>query len=205
LRIASGVGASQMQNVRVLSSEMNELIHVTASSAWRRFCEQQQPAARILWDACDPLFTPSALGPFVDVARVTGGELEELVERGGRPHEVVSALVRVVAERSPTVLVLDDLHWADEATLDVLRLLGRRADEIRALVLGIYRDDELNHAHPLRVVLGELTSGRGIHRLEVLPLSPAALSGLAERLGSLTGSPFRCARSCSSVALMSAI
>jgi ATP/maltotriose-dependent transcriptional regulator MalT len=146
----------------------------------RRFCEQQHSSARILWGACNALFTPRALGPFVDVARVTGGELGELVERGGRPHEVLSALVGVLGERSPAVLVLDDLHWADEATLDVLRLLGRRLDQVCALVIAMYRDDELGREHPLRVVLGELTSGRGIHRLGLLPLSPAAVCELAE-------------------------
>jgi ATP/maltotriose-dependent transcriptional regulator MalT len=170
----------------VVSSGQGRLVFVRGEAGVgktelvRRFCEQQHPSARILWGACNALFTPRALGPFVDVARVTGGELEVLVERGGRPHEVLSALVGVLAERSPTVLVLDDLHWADEATLDVLRLLGRRLDQVRALVIAMYRDDELNREHPLRVVLGELTSGRGIHRLGLLPLSPTAVGELAE-------------------------
>jgi DNA-binding CsgD family transcriptional regulator len=170
----------------VLSSGQGRLVFVRGEAGIgktevvRRFCEQQQPSPRILWGACDPLFTPRALAPFIDVARVTGGELEELVVRGARPHEVLAALVRVLAERSATVLVLDDFHWADEATLDVLRLLGRRVDQVRALVIAMYRDDELDRAHPLRVTLGELASGRGIHRLGLLPLSPAAVAELAE-------------------------
>ena len=60
--------------------------------------------------------------------------------------------------RAPTILVLEDLHWADEATLDVLRLLGRRVETVPALVLASYRDDELDRGHPLRVVLGELAA-----------------------------------------------
>jgi hypothetical protein len=63
------------------------------------------------------------------------------MDRGGLPHEVVSVLAQYVARRGPTVVVLEDLHWADEATLDVLRLLGRRIDAIRALVLATFRDD----------------------------------------------------------------
>ena len=149
----------------------------------RRFCEEQRPPMRVLWGACDALFTPRALGPLVDIARVTGGELEELVERGGRPHEVLSALVRAVARRSPTVVVLEDLHWADEATLDVLRLLGRRVDQVRALVVATYREDELDRVHPLRVVLGELATGRGIERLGLPPLSAKAVAELAEPYG----------------------
>src|SRR5437763_9902834 len=84
----------------------------------RAFCEQRP--FRILWGACEALFTPRALAPFVDVAEATGGELATLVERGARPHEVLSALTREVAKRSPTALVIEDVHWADEATLDVL-------------------------------------------------------------------------------------
>ena len=65
------------------------------------------------------------------------------------------------AARAPTILVLEDLHWADEATLDVLKLLARRIETIPALVLASYRDDELDRAHPLRIVLGELATRPG--------------------------------------------
>ena len=124
----------------------------------RRFCEQLRPSARILWGACEALFTPRPLGPFADVAEATGGELERLVEHGGRPHEVLAALTQEVSQATPTVLVLEDLHWADEATLDVLRLLGRRVDRFGALAVATYRDDELDNHHPLRIVLGELAT-----------------------------------------------
>jgi DNA-binding CsgD family transcriptional regulator/tetratricopeptide (TPR) repeat protein len=146
----------------------------------RRFCDQRGPRSRILWGACEALFTPRALGPFVDVSQLVGGELEDLLERGARPHQVLSALAREASKGSPTVLVLEDLHWADEATLDVLRLLGRRVDEFRALVVGTYRDDELAAAHPLRVVLGELARTQGVARLDIARLSPGAVATLAE-------------------------
>jgi ATP/maltotriose-dependent transcriptional regulator MalT len=146
----------------------------------RQFCAAQGSQCRILRGACEALFTPRALGPFVDVAQTVGGELEELVQRGGRPHEVLSALARELANVSPTVLVLEDLHWADEATLDVLRLLGRRSDGISALVLATYRDDELDARHPLRVVVGELARARGVESLELERLSSNAVGALAE-------------------------
>jgi len=64
-------------------------------------------------------------------------------------------------ERGTTpVLVIEDVHWADEATLDVLRLLGRRIESVRALVIATYRDDELGREHPLRVVVGALATAR---------------------------------------------
>jgi predicted ATPase len=129
----------------------------------RRFCAAQ--ATRVLWGACEPLRTPRPLGPFLDVAQATGGALAELVRGAAKPHEVAAALLDDLRRRDPTVLVLEDMHWADEATLDVLTLLGRRVGATRALVLASYRDDELDRAHPLRIVLGELATSRAITRL----------------------------------------
>jgi DNA-binding CsgD family transcriptional regulator/tetratricopeptide (TPR) repeat protein len=149
----------------------------------RRFCDQHKGSARILWGACDALLTPDPLGPLFDIAEVTGGELGELVSGGARPHEMVGALIRELDRRQPVVLVLEDVHLADEATLDVLTLLGRRIHAVRALILASYRDDELDHAHPLRMVLGELATEQGVRRLEVNPLSAAAVARLAEPHG----------------------
>src|SRR6478609_10800158 len=59
----------------------------------RRFCDEHEPPARVLWGACDALFTPGALGPLLEVAETTGGEFEELVSSGGvQPHQVAAAL-----------------------------------------------------------------------------------------------------------------
>jgi DNA-binding CsgD family transcriptional regulator/tetratricopeptide (TPR) repeat protein len=153
----------------------------TALVQW--FCDQHCPPARALWGGCDPLFAPRALGPFADIARVTGGDLEELVECGGRSHEVLDALATEVATRTPTLVVLEDLHWADEATLDVLRLLGRRIDGVRALVIATYRDDELGPSHPLRVVVGELVRAPGTTTIDLAPLSPGGVAQLADPYG----------------------
>jgi DNA-binding CsgD family transcriptional regulator len=71
------------------------------------------------------------------------------------------------------------LHWADEATLDVLSLLGRRIEAAPALVVASYRDDELDHEHPLRIVVGELATRESVKRLRLEPLTPAAIAQLA--------------------------
>jgi hypothetical protein len=94
----------------------------------RRFCDDHRGSARILWGACDPLFTPRPLGPLLDVAETAGGELADVVQEGGKPHAVASALMHELGSRATTVLVLDDVQWADEATLDVVGLVGRRVD-----------------------------------------------------------------------------
>jgi DNA-binding CsgD family transcriptional regulator len=149
----------------------------------RRFCAGQGRSASVLWGACDALFTPRPLGPLLDVAEATGGSLAELVASAARPHEVAAALAVELRTRGPAILILEDLHWADEATLDVLRLLGRRVESLPVLVLGTYRNDEVDAVHPLRMVLGELATGRGVRRLHVEPLSPSAVASLAEPHG----------------------
>jgi predicted ATPase/DNA-binding CsgD family transcriptional regulator len=147
----------------------------------RRFSEDKRDAVRVLSGACDALFTPRALGPFLDIAEQAGGELAELVERGAKPHYVASSLIAELRAAGPALVVLEDLHWADEATLDVLRLLGRRVEEVPALVVSTYRDDELGSTHPLRQVLGELGTAPSVDRLLLPPLSREAVRELAAR------------------------
>ncbi len=142
----------------------------------REFAEGRQ----VLWGACDPLHTPRPLGPLLDVADAAGGELQELVTSGPRPAVLVTALLRTLREAPGTVLVLEDVHWADEGTLDVLRLLGRRMEGVPALALVTFRDDEPG---PLRVVLGELATAMGVERIELPPLSAEAVRALAEPHG----------------------
>ncbi|TMK33345.1 MAG: helix-turn-helix transcriptional regulator, partial [Actinobacteria bacterium] len=124
----------------------------------QRFCAEHPDDARLLWGACDGLHTPRPLGPFVDIALATGDPLEEIVDRGDKPQAVFAALRDELNAKKPTIVVLEDVHWADEATLDILRLLGRRIEAVEALVIATYRDDELDRTHPLRIVVGELAT-----------------------------------------------
>ena len=142
-----------------------------------RFCQRQ--ADRVLWGACEALFTPRPLGPFLDIAEKLGGTLRTLVARDALPYEVASDLIRELSDGSPTILVVEDMHWADEATLDVLRSLARRLSALPALIVVSYRDDELDRAHPLRTVLGELVTSSALTRIAVAPLSAAGVGQLA--------------------------
>ncbi len=149
----------------------------------RRFCDERAGGARVLWGACDALFTPTPLGPFLDIADSTGGSLAEVVEAGGGPFEVATALMGELRARPPTIVVLEDVHSADDATLDVLRLLGRRVSSLPAVVLVTYRQTELSRFHPLRQVLGEFGAERSTVRLTLAPLSADAVARLAEERG----------------------
>jgi DNA-binding CsgD family transcriptional regulator len=154
-------------------------------------------SVRVLSGACDSLITPRPLGPLADIAEQTGGELALTLEQSAGAGAVLSALGRELRRRRPTVVVLEDLHWADEATLDLLRLLGRRIEMMPALVVATYRDDELDRSHPLRIVLGELPRAN-VTRLPLNRWSLAAVADLAQEHGidpeelhrSTSGNPF---------------
>ena len=173
------VGRSKRGQVLLVGGEAG----VGKTTLLRGFCEARGQLARVLWGACDPLFTPSPLGPLLEVAEGSGGELQAVVARGAMPYEVVTALAHELRARTPTVFVLEDVHWADEATLDVLRLLAARVETVPALVVASYRDDQLDRAHPLRILLGELTGGRTVGRIRLGRLSLGAVAQLAEPYG----------------------
>ncbi len=146
----------------------------------RAFCDEPGRPGRAVWGTCDPLFTPRPLGPLLTVSEDMGGELKDVLGDGAMPHEVAAALASGLRANAPTVLVLEDVHWADEATLDVLRLLARRLEPIPALVVATYRDAELHPKHPLRIMIGELATSRTVERIRLEPLSQAAVAQLAE-------------------------
>ena len=176
LAAASGVTGGQL---RFVGGEAG----AGKTTLLRHFCGERGDSARVLWGACDALFTPRPLGPLQDVAEQTQGELKQVVDTAARPHDITTALIHELASRTPTVVVFEDLHWADEATLDVVRLLARRLDTTGALVLASYRDDELDREHPLRLVLGELTGVKAVGRVSVPPLSAVGVAALAEPHG----------------------
>ncbi len=137
----------------------------------RQFCAGAA-AARVLSGACDGLFTPRPLGPLLDIARDDRGQFAALLTRRRAASRGGDGARTRTGDAEATVLVLEDVHWADEATLDVLKLLARRAQTVPALVLVSYRDDELDRAHPLRVVVGRARAAQGTRRVKLMPLSP---------------------------------
>src|ERR1700730_470403 len=175
--LIADVRASSQGRLVLLGGEAG----VGKTALLRRFCETQEKSVAILWGACQPLRTPRPLGPFLDAAEATGGELQELVSGAARPHEVAAALLRELRARGPTVLVLEDLHWADEATLDVMSLVGARIGSAPVLVLASYRDAELDRSEQPRFVLGELVASP--QRIKLEALSQAAVAELAEPHG----------------------
>ena len=137
--------------------------------------------ALLLLGACDPLLTPRALGPVRDIARRAGGELAAALD-SGTPRETVvaAALDELDARPPPRAMVIEDAHWADEGTLDLLTVLGRRVGGTTGTLVVTFRSDEAGPG--LRAAVGQLPPGV-VRRVDLAPLSPGAVDQLARRAG----------------------
>jgi DNA-binding CsgD family transcriptional regulator/tetratricopeptide (TPR) repeat protein len=145
--------------------------------AWR---ERRSTADPVLWGACDPIVPPRPLAPLFDVATEAGGELPRLLRAEAARDRLFRALLDALRGLAGTpCLVLEDVHWADESTRDLMRFLGRRLPGLQALIVATYCTDEVGPRHPLTRVLGDLSTARGVVRLRLEPLSLAAVRALA--------------------------
>jgi DNA-binding CsgD family transcriptional regulator len=155
-----------------------------------------RPDIRWFWGACDGGFTPRPLGPLYDIAGAAGGRLRELCAPDTDRNELFAAFADLLAANGPTGIVLEDLHWADEATLDWLSHVSRRLAGLPALVLVTYRDDEPGDDGLLADVMGRIAAHGSTRRMHLPRLTDGAVRRLAgERdiadLHALTGgNPF---------------
>jgi len=135
---------------------------------------------RMLVGYCDDLATPRTLGPFRDLAGSVGTELSRAVADGSERDRVLTALrTELTWPEHPTVLVIEDVHWADDATLDALRYLVRRIADLPAVLVLTYRDDELNREHPLHGLLGQASRSDHVRHLPLRRLSQQAVRQLS--------------------------
>jgi len=157
---------------------------VGKTSLLRWFCDLSRHKARIAWGSCEPLSTPGALGAVIELAQALDEDLARVLGRAGQRPRAFRLLLEALSHRErPTLVVLEDLHWADEATLDFVRFAGRRMADTCAVAIATYREDEVGHAHPLRVLMGDLATGTCVHRMTLPPLTDAAVRVLAEGSG----------------------
>src|SRR5512132_1416307 len=151
------------------------------TSLVRALARRVRGEARVLMAACDDLVASRTLGPLRDAAVGGDGPLAAALAEEGPVDRVFAALLEELAEERPTVLVVEDVHWADDATLDVLGYAARRVDTVGAVLVLTMRD-ELDPRHPLHRLLGALT-GCPVHRIELAPLSRGAVQSLAAGSG----------------------
>ena len=139
-----------------------------------------QGRVRLLRGVCDGSATPRPLGPFIDAfPQLTGSapgadraQLLTMITEGLR-----------AAGGVPAVLLIEDAHWADQASLDLLRSLVMRIGGFHALVIVTYRSDEVDLAHPLGVLVGDVAGRPAVHRYEVPVLSVEAVRALVVEAG----------------------
>lgn len=167
------------------------------SSFVRHVLDDAAGAARCGVGGCDGSSTPAPLGALLDLLPVLP---PDVWPEGASRHDVFARLVQTLREPGPApwLLVVEDLHWADEATLDLVRHLARRIHECRALVLVTYRPDEVPSVPGLRSLLGDTASASGTRRIGLPPLTRDAVATLvaasatrrpvdADRLHAVTG------------------
>ncbi|MHB1834740.1 MAG: ATP-binding protein [Solirubrobacteraceae bacterium] len=148
------------------------------TSLMRALRERERERAAILTGACEPLSVPVPLGPVRELFAAAGaGDLAAL---GSDDRLALAMAVRTaLAARAPVVAIVEDVHWADPLTLDLLRILARRIEELGIALVVSYRDDELD-AHPaLGLLLGDLAGGPFVERISLRPLSKPAVQELA--------------------------
>jgi DNA-binding CsgD family transcriptional regulator len=155
--LAGEAGIGKTALVRAFASSANVPVHV---------------------GSCEPLDVPAPLGPLLDIAATLGGSIAEPTGSAA----VGRKLLAVLAARGPAVVVVEDCHWADAATLDVLRVAGRRIERVRAVLLVTYRDDGATD-EPVRVFAGDVATAANVVRLEPRRLSADAVGALAVQAG----------------------
>lgn len=152
----------------------------TLLNAWT---QQVGPDCRVLVGRCDALFTPQPLGPLRDIAFSLDGRLAAMMDGGATQSAVFTAFLQDLADsETATLVVFEDVHWADHATFDLIKYVGRRIGRLRAMLVLSFRDDEIARDHPLRGVIGDLPAA-ALRRIALTGLSATAVATLARRAG----------------------
>ena len=144
-----------------------------------RFVDDLDPSTRVLLGTCDDLTIPRPLGPMHDLAGSVSPAFERALSEDAAPHEIQAHLLaELELPPRPTVLVVEDVHWADDATLDTITVLGRRIGALPALLVLTFRAGEVPPGHRLHATVGAIRADDSVI-LELAPLSSSAVAALA--------------------------
>ncbi len=130
---------------------------------------------QLLWGGCDDLIAPRPFGPFLDMVHATGLLPDELAASPNREDLLVNLQGILDRPSRPAVVVIEDAHWADDASVDVMRYLARRIESLHALMIVTSRDGEGGGSHAVRGLLTGSSSSAPL-RLDLGPLSPEAVA-----------------------------
>jgi DNA-binding CsgD family transcriptional regulator/tetratricopeptide (TPR) repeat protein len=153
------------------------------TSLVQAFMREAEDDCQVYTGTCDSLFTPRPLAPLFDIAYQIGGELPALLQSTTDKSTLFAAfLQKLTGSNSPIVLVFEDIHWADEVTLDFIKFLARRIHRSKILFILTFRDNEISENLALRNVLGDL-SPDVMQKITLPPLSRQAVKKLAATRG----------------------
>ena len=148
-----------------------------------RAFEARMGGTRAFRGACEDLSIPEPLGPLRDIALDAGVDLDALwMNEGDRLSAFLTLLTAIEGSQDTALLLIEDLHWADEATLDFVRFAARRLRTRRILMVVTARDDEMEGRPQLRRAMGGVTSSDAT-RIALQPLSADAVGLLAAGSG----------------------
>lgn len=147
------------------------------------FTRPHRNTLRLLTGRCEPSPRKRPLGPLRDMARRAGSTFAAILNGSASHTTACEALLDEVARQpAPTVILIEDVQWSDQATLEALAFLAQRLDDCPALVLLTCREEQTPPEHPLHAVLAGVPAGR-LSRIPVPPLSPEAVATLARHAG----------------------
>jgi DNA-binding CsgD family transcriptional regulator len=147
------------------------------------FCNEIKPHINIYRGSCDALFSPRPLAPLYDLLiQLRKGFSNAHNDIEDRTALFFDVLQELHNDSNGVIVIFEDIHWADEATLDFIKFLGRRISQLKCLFILTYRDDEVHARHPLRNVLGQIYSD-SLTRLQLTPFSRQAVEKMASVKG----------------------
>ena len=177
-QLVTDVSAGEGKTV-LLSGEAG----IGKTSLIKYFTDDLNSDTEILWGACDALFTPRPLGPLYDIAYQVKLNLIRMLENEEKRVSIFSEFLNYLESTSQLkIIVIEDIHWADEATLDLVKFLARRINRTKSILILSYRDEEIDQVHPLRLILGDLPHSE-ITRIRLYPLSETAVVTLMKNAG----------------------
>jgi len=149
------------------------------TSLLEEFKQQIPKEADLIWSGCDPLNTPRPFGPLYDITAGRSNSVLSMLEEGASPSIISSAFYTWLDSLStPLVIVIEDIHWADNASIDLIKYLARRIAFVNCLLVLSLRDDELESHHALRNALAIMPAAH-TSRLNLKPLSEEGVNLLA--------------------------
>jgi DNA-binding CsgD family transcriptional regulator len=149
----------------------------------KAFCKEQTDDCSIYMGACDALFTPRPLAPLYDILwQVNKDRWPIAAANEERSAFFAGFFQELHTKKGKLLIVFEDIHWADEGTLDFIRFFARRISFLPCLFILTYRDDEIHSGHPLQNVLGQLPPD-SFSKLMVTPLSKQAVVKMATQKG----------------------